>query len=422
MERYDAIFAAALYLANPYYIVIVYWRSDFAELLAGALLPLLLLSVLRLDHEGRKSITTLSLILAAVWLSNLPSAVLATYSLGLLIVIVAIRHRSARPLWIGAAALVLGLSLAAFFVVPAAYEQKWVEIIQVLSPGVRPQDNFLFTNNGNIDHDNFNRLVSEVATAEIALLLMAVFLSRHWRKRNPQAWWTVVIWGLASSFLMLSFSFLFYRILPELRFIQLPWRWLLCLNVAFALLVTLASRRWLQRGLAYVVMLVVLAWVWHRVQPPWWDTSADIAELQDNQQEGSGYEGADEYVPAGGDAYELNKDARRVSYDGPGNSRIRVTEWAPESRAFSADVSQPGKLVLRLFNYPAWRVEVNGHPVQTEKLERTGQIIIPVETGENHIQIRFVRTADRTWGGAISFGAGALLLGMIFSRRLARGS
>ena len=43
LQRRDAIFAAALYAANPYHIVIVYWRSAFAELLAGALLPLLLL-------------------------------------------------------------------------------------------------------------------------------------------------------------------------------------------------------------------------------------------------------------------------------------------------------------------------------------------------------------------------------------------
>ena len=32
LDAKDAIFAAALYAANPYYIIIVYWRSAFAEL------------------------------------------------------------------------------------------------------------------------------------------------------------------------------------------------------------------------------------------------------------------------------------------------------------------------------------------------------------------------------------------------------
>ena len=51
LDRRDAIFAAALYTVNPYYIVIIYWRSAYAELLAGALIPLLLLYALRLEEE-----------------------------------------------------------------------------------------------------------------------------------------------------------------------------------------------------------------------------------------------------------------------------------------------------------------------------------------------------------------------------------
>src|ERR1700682_966955 len=68
LVRRDAIFAAAVYAANPYHIVIVYWRSAFAELLAGALLPLLLLQILRSKQEGRKTILPLGLIVAAAWL------------------------------------------------------------------------------------------------------------------------------------------------------------------------------------------------------------------------------------------------------------------------------------------------------------------------------------------------------------------
>ena len=45
-DRRDATFAATLYAVNPYHLVIVYWRSAFAELLAASLLPLLLLLLL----------------------------------------------------------------------------------------------------------------------------------------------------------------------------------------------------------------------------------------------------------------------------------------------------------------------------------------------------------------------------------------
>ena len=203
-----------------------------------------------------------------------------------------------------------------------------------------------------------------------------------------------------------------------MRFVQLPLRWLLCLNVAFALLLTMASRSWLVRALTCVVMLAVLVWVWHRVQPPWWDNAADVAEMQDNQQSGSGYEGTDEYVPTGADAYEINKDAQRVAFEGDGSSTIHLTQWGPESKAFTANVSRSGKLVLKLFNYPAWQVEINGRPVKTGTVEVTGQMIVPVEAGENEIRITFVRTQDRTIGGLISFGTVLLVLGWtVFGRR-----
>ena len=421
LNRRDAIFAAALYAANPYHIIIVYWRSAFAELLAGALLPLLLLYVLRSEQDGRKAIVPLGLIVAAAWLTNIPSAVMVTYSLALLVTVVAILRRSPRILLIGAGALLLGFALAAFYLLPVAYEQKWVEIEQVLSPGVRPQDNFLFTAMNDADHNRFNLLVSAVAVAEITMLAVVCFLSRRWRARTPLQWWTLVAWGGAATLLMFSFSFLLYRILPELRFVQLPWRWLLCLNVAFALLLTMASKRWLVRILPAVVMLVLLLWVWQRVQAPWWDNAADVFEMEDNQKTGSGYEGADEYVPNGADPYEIKKDAHRVSFEGEGSSRIHVTEWGAESRSFTANVSQPGKLVLKLFNYPAWIVAVNGRPVETATLEVTGQMIVPVEAGENRVRIIFARTGDRTIGGFISLGTGILLLaGVLFLRRIPR--
>jgi hypothetical protein len=227
-------------------------------------------------------------------------------------------------------------------------------------------------------------------------------------------------WSAASALLLSSFSRVLYRILPELQYVQLPLRWLLCLNVGFALLVTMASRRWMVRALAGLAMVVVLALVWHRVQPPWWDDAGDVAEMEDNQENGVGYEGIDEYAPTGADVYEIKPDARRVSFEGDGSSRIRITQWGPESKSFSANVGQPGKLVVKLFGYPAWRVEVNNRPVQTAALKLTGQMVIPVEAGDNQVRITFVPGRDRKIGGSISLATGILIFGaLLFNRRRA---
>ena len=76
----DATFAAVLYAVNPYHLVIVYWRSAFAELLASSLLPLLILLLLRTEEKGRRVTIFLAFLLAASWLINAPAAVMVHYS------------------------------------------------------------------------------------------------------------------------------------------------------------------------------------------------------------------------------------------------------------------------------------------------------------------------------------------------------
>jgi len=421
LDRRDAIFAAALYAANPYYIVIVYWRSAFAELLAGALLPLLLLHVLRSEENGEQSVIPLAAIVAAAWLTNIPAAVMMNYSLALLVVTLAILRRSPRILLYGVLAVLLGAALAAFFLIPAAYEQKWVNIAEVLSPGVRPQDNFLFTSTNDVDHNHFNLMVSLVASAEMIVLAIATFFSRQWMRRQPRAWWMLFGWSSLAALLNFSFTCFLWRHLPELRFLQLPWRWPLCLNVAFALFVTMASRRWVARALVCLSMLVVLGFVWHRIQPPWWEKAEDFGQMLGSQRSGAGYEGTDEYTPVGADPYEISPHAARVAFDDSGTapdqgSQIRIQRWDAELKSFTAKVSQSGQLVLRLFNYPAWRVEVNGQIVGTATRDVTGQMLIPVQSGENRVEITFSRTWDRTGGGIVSVVATLLLGGFVALR------
>jgi hypothetical protein len=413
LSRADATFAAALYALNPYHIVIIYWRSAFAELLASALLPLLLLFVLRADQEGRKVIIPLSLIVAGAWLTNAPAADMVSYSLALLVVVVAIVRRSPRILLYGAAAVVLGAALSGFYLLPAIYEEKWVNIAQVLSPGVRPQDNFLFTIIADPDHNRFNLLVSTMAVSEMVVLLVAAFLVRNSRRNQPQLWWTLAAWSAAAMLLMFRLTLPFWEHLPKLRFVQLPWRWLLCLNIPLALFIASGMRRWMSRTLVCLVMLGVIATGWHKIQTPWWDSADDIAEMQDNLEEGRGYEGTDEYVPAGADPYEIRQDVRKVVIEGGGQVRIHVQQWSPESRLFTADVTQPVRAVLRLFNYPAWRVEVNGQVVPVETHEITGQMMLVLPPGNNRVRITFMRTWDRTLGGVISAMTVVFMVGVL---------
>jgi hypothetical protein len=81
------------------------------------------------------------------------------------------------------------------------------------------------------------------------------------------------------------------------------------------------------------------------------------------------------------------------------------------------EAQQPVTLVLRLLNYPAWRVEINGKPAQAESRAHTGEMLIPVRAGRSHVRVQFARTADRTAGWLLSFTSGLLLLGLAVASR-----
>jgi hypothetical protein len=411
LDRRDATFAAVLYAVNPYHLVIVYWRSAFAELLASCLVPLLLLFVLKaVDdgrgddgrvHDGRRAVARLALVLAAAWLTNAPAAVMIHYSLGLLLLYFAWRRRSLRPLFVGAAAVALGALLSAFYLLPAIYEQRWVNIAQAVSEGSRPADNFLFVHTTDADHDAFNRIITWVAVLEMALIFVATWVSRRWREANRELSIALLAWAAGISGLMFSVSAGLWKVLPKMLFMQFPWRWLLCLSMIFSIFVAVGIRRWWWRAAVCALSIFVVVAAWHRIQPPWWDNAADLREMQDNMATGVGYEGTDEYTPAGAEPGSIDKDARNVTVAGPAHAAIRVSRWGAESKIFTAEMSAPDELRLRLFRYPAWQVKVNDRMVETASAD-AGQMLVPVEAGPNRVQINFVRTWDRAAGGWIS--------------------
>jgi len=404
--------------------------------LAGALLPLLLLCVLRLTKPGFRPVLWLSLTLAAAWLTNLPGAVMIHYSVAGLAVVLAVLKRSWRPLLRTALAVVFGAGLAAFYLIPAAYETRWINSGEVLSPGVRPQDNFLFTTLADPDHNRFNLLVSTIASAEIGVLALTIWISRqkkyvaaavpccpvaHRATGFEVPWILLSVWGAGSAVLMLSVSNLLWQHLPKLQFVQLPFRWLLCMNAALAILLTLAARRWTWRWLASAVLLAAVIVAGYRIQPPWWELADDIREMSTAVASGAGYEGTDEYVPAGADSYELNKSLPLISDDAGAQVPSQMLAWQPMEKHFRVHAAASQNLTLRLFNYPAWDVVVNGKRTKTRTTDVTGLLGIPIDAGDNEVRVHFRRTRDRWIGDIVSLIClAALVVAWTNTRRTSR--
>jgi hypothetical protein len=483
-SRGGALFGAAGYAANPYALLVIYMRSDFAEQLGVAFFPLLILFALRVagilprmgaapaagdahpagkerggagSRPARVAIAWFSLAFGAMWLSNAPAGVMASYSAALLFGWSMLRQKSLWPGLRGIAGLTLGFAVAAFYLIPAAYEQRWVNIEQALASGLQPGENFLFTALNDPEHTWFNWIASGVAILLVVLTgIVAVMAGRGLQELEPvgghggnvaaeaatpkaetanhdarparipvlvggtEVWSAMVVLGGAGTALMLRFTEIFWRVLPKLRFVQFPWRWMSLVAACYAFFMAgsfgRGARAWV---LVVATAMCCVGTAAMLVQNGWWD-SEDLPTLKAAIQKQAGYDGTDEYDPAGDDHYDIAATSPQfqILFDeeqqGPRpETRILVRRWDAENKELTVESNQDVRMALRLLVYPAWRVEVNGRAVTPQRAEEVAQMILPLRAGSSQIRVHFARTRDRTLGAAVSV-AGLAVLTFLF--------
>lgn len=430
-----ATLAACLYAANPYALFVAYERAAFGELLASAWLPLLVLFALR----KRGAIAPLGIAVAALWLTNSPAAVVASYLLAMLALAMSIATRQAWPALRAAGGMTLGLGLAAFYIVPAAFEQRWVQIQRAIIPGMRIEDSFLFAHTADAFHDQVLRTASWIVVAELAIASLAASLA--WRKQTAPAPRVALTATLPLVFLLqLPLSSPLWKYAPHLKFLQFPWRWLMALSVVACVLTAMAmerTRRSAILGGALIALMAIgggLLWV-----APCDEEDAVPAQVAAFRA-GVGTPGSDEYTPVGADNAAVQKhlplvrvlrDAQDDTADStpadnpewrsgnPGGIPATVDAKRNHGEHWKIWVATPqaGFAVLRLMEYPSWQVTVDGVDIPQRPAREDGLMAVPLNAGVHTIDVHWIATADVLAGRAISAMALVALAGVALWER-----
>jgi hypothetical protein len=183
------------------------------------------------------------------------------------------------------------------------------------------------------------------------------------------------------------------------------------------------NKRWYSSASIIVVIAAVLACTAsYMVRHTWWD-SEDIPVLQEAIENDQGFEGTDEYDPAGDDHANLPEKSPRVtllrttgnSAAGP-DAKFHIERWSANLKELRINSKAPLRVALRLLNYPAWQVEVNDAVLNRQPREAS-QIIVPVPAGQSHVVVRFIRTPDRTTGATLTAAALLTVVLLLFTRR-----
>jgi len=498
-----ALLAATLYLANPYMLFNAFERTAYAELLAAAWIPLLLLAALR----KRPTIPGIAIPIALLWLTNAPAAVMGSYTFAVLAAIriasiVYTRRRSnpadsnpqhfmnchpdpelaegeepasCQPLHESIpkpqqqlatylAGIALGLTIPAFYLIPAAYERRYVQIAMAIIPNMRIQDNFLFGHTADAPHNTVLHTASLLAVTLLALTLLALTLlatitlllaqrnqnSKLKTEQNPLSSIaaSLLILTLIIAFLLTPISTPIWLHLPELSFLQFPWRLLTILSAILTFTLALLLNRpptpkpwalspgpWaLSPGpWALLLPLALSLLCIHLYRQPCDDTSTPTAVSQSFTTH-HGVQPTDEYTPNNADndvirpndpAYWLSTDpnafapnttpnpgATDPTFDGSFPADQTASGRSPLHLEFHADKKE--FLILNLRDYPAWDVGESDsnsleldHPPHIPRDD--GLVAIPLYYPADYkVDIRWHTSADQQLG--LTLSAFAMLL------------
>jgi len=465
-----ATLAGCAAMFSSYALFAAYERAAFAELTGGLWIPLALLFALRdrnpsaplLRRAFDGSAAPLAVSIAGAWLSNDPVGVMACYLLAAVALTASLAIRSWAPIIRAAAGTALGLGLAAVYLVPAAWEERWVEIRQAIDdPGLEIYNSWLFARHADPalhGHD----LVLHAASIAAAIMLAFAFASLIicWRrgllaqKSTRNLWIPLATIPFFILFLQLPVSLPVWNLLPELRFLQFPWRWLVALEAPMGIL--FAAAVWPARPRPRPRFLVAagcaalfLAATLHAATAYFLPSDPDdtVAAMVSLYRSGAGFEGDDEYQPQGADGTDLasglpqscfvNDPLTALGAPQPGDGPDAAPEWlpdqhtceatfpaapradgpAPEHLRIDAVIGHSGYLVLRLVRFPAWRVQVNGHPVINLPQREDGLIAVPVPAGPVNVTVDWTTTTDVLTGRWLSAIAALLFAALWLAER-----
>ncbi len=485
-----ATLAGCAALFSGFALFTAYERTAFAELSGGFWIPLLLLFTLR-DRAPSAALwrraldgstLPLALVVAGCWLSNGPLGVMASYLLAGVALAAALAARSWAPVLRASIAAGLGIALAALYLLPAAWEQRWADLRAAIDyPVFNIENNWLFARHTDSLLAPFGPFLHRASMLAASMIAVAVcgmvicWLRDRWgswfpthspeRRRMDGArgwswlpvrtagwrWWLpLALIPAVVLFLQFPISLPVWNLLPKMRFLQYPWRWVLVVEAPMAIFFAAAvwpgsmARRWRQGAVATVCALFFVtatacaARTFLRA-PQEGDTVPELLEAYDA---GGGFEGTDEYQPPGADHWLIAEELPDACFSADSSIQLGVSNppgtipvWRAEQASCEATATaqiQPAKqmrivtvtphagyLILRLLRYPAWRIRVNGQPAGPLPPRDDGLIAVPVPQGPVDLTADWITTGDVIAGRCVSGLAVLLLLALgLLERRL----
>ncbi len=394
INKESAFIGALLYGLAPYHFLDLYVRGDIGELVALVFLPLVLLAIDK-RHIVAGGIAYGLLILSHNGISLMFTPVFLGYAL----VFAKNNIQRLKNLTL----LAIGLSLSAFFWIPALFELRYtlgnMFIGQMYKNHFPTLLQLIYSPWGfGPDVGKAGGLSPQIGPLLIILTLggLAVFLL-HKKKNHHMLFWLSVF--AVGVFLSLPVSTLFWSHIPLLPKFQFPWRFSALTTFAATVIASQALVMIKNRMAFIVIAIIAIALATQMAKVSFYVNHPDTYYL--NYPGTTNYHFETTTVWSGGDPGTYAKQPVEI-ISGEGT----ITDYTRSTmrHAFTTKALSPIRILDNTFYYPGWRVRIDGTtvPIQFQDPNHRGLITFSVPVGSHSVSVRFGETPLRKVANAVS--------------------
>ncbi|MCB1153547.1 DUF3367 domain-containing protein [bacterium] len=457
----EAAFAAAtLYVLAPYFLAETYVRSALAELWGFALIPWVIYFLFHhLDEKGcARCLAGAAISYGLLGIAHNVSALIYSPLLVLFILMVYPR----KWWWRGALVLAVGLALSAFFWLPAlglkgavqseaslttgyfSFEKHFIPFAELFIPrwGYGPPGS---------GPGGMSRQLGGIHW--LIVIAGAMALSRWKDLEGRRQYMPFFVFFLVGFVFTQPLSYAFWQYVPLLKFVQFPWRFLMAATFGATVLAGVLFEQQRERfgekpmKAAAVLMTIVAIGAYSgyakahfllvdlstgqmvevsadeveaKAADPRFVTFDEFLTVENVRRAGITGTASDDFLPVGVKTKPTGPPSRTFEIV-EGSMGVNGREKGYNNYEALIMASTPGKLALQVFDFPGWRVEMDGEPIPTQTHPEFGTVVFDVPAGKHIATARYTRAPIHTAGDVVSLlgvlATLALLSGRVMRRR-----
>jgi hypothetical protein len=426
--KWGGVLASIFYIWAPYHSVDIYVRGAMNESWGLIWFPLIFFAGYRLIKDKDKYLKWI-ITLALSWFALLTSHNLMVlvfapiFSIWCLIWLVKYKSWKRSPILVITGIWAFGL--AAFFTLPAVFENKFTHIDSVTvgyydySAHFATINQLLFSRFWGygpsvwLENDGMSFQIGHIHWI-LSILIFGFAVYRYWKTKKLDDWLIGILFlfaaGWFAAFLIHVKSTPIWLLVNPLRYLQFPWRLLSIVIFAFSFMVgsvvKFANKDWLKKLLVVSLVLIIVIFDWSYFKPehgklgPLTDQQKFTGAAWDLQQTAGIYD----YLPK--DAITAPKSPQKyIAEEARGKLTVTNASQGTSWAKFDVSViSDDAWVRVGIMRFPGWTAYVDGikTPTVIDKDEQWGRMWIEVSKGQHHVEVKFENTPIRTVGNTIS--------------------